>query len=140
MINLRPPPCQGGLNYPDRICVYTIEPIYDNMEVMEEMGPCQGFLNRVLKIVILKRFIPKTFLSLPHIKKSKNMKNNVGTIDKAIRILIAVAIIALYFTHIISGIFGIVLLVVAGVLILTSIAGICPLYSVLKVNTIGKKK
>jgi hypothetical protein len=68
------------------------------------------------------------------------MKNNVGTIDKTIRILIAVAIITLYFTQILTGILGIVLLVVAGVLILTSIAGICPLYSVLKVTTLGKKK
>jgi hypothetical protein len=68
------------------------------------------------------------------------MKNNVGTIDKTVRILIAVAIIVLYFTHILTGILGIVLLVVAGVLILTSIAGICPLYSVLKVTTLGKKK
>jgi hypothetical protein len=68
------------------------------------------------------------------------MKNNVGTIDKTVRILIAVAIIVLYFTQILTGILGIVLLVVAGVLILTSIAGICPLYSALKVTTLGKKK
>lgn len=56
------------------------------------------------------------------------MKKNIGTIDKVVRILIAVAVAVLYFTHIISGTLGIVLLILAGVLVLTSLVGICPLY------------
>jgi hypothetical protein len=56
------------------------------------------------------------------------MKKNIGTIDKVVRILIAVAVAVLYFTHIISGTLGIVLLILAGVLVLTSLVGICPIY------------
>jgi hypothetical protein len=67
------------------------------------------------------------------------MKKNMGTIDKAIRIIIAVIIVCLYFTNVISGTLGIVLLVFAGVFVLTSMIGFCPLYLPIGLNT-GKKK
>jgi hypothetical protein len=56
------------------------------------------------------------------------MKQNVGTIDKVIRILIAAVVVILFFTHVITGTLGIVLLVLSGVLVLTSIVGFCPIY------------
>jgi hypothetical protein len=67
------------------------------------------------------------------------MKKNMGLIDKVIRILIAVVVIALYFANVISGTIAIILLVVAGVFILTSLLGFCPLYMPLGLNT-GKKE
>jgi hypothetical protein len=67
------------------------------------------------------------------------MKKNMGLIDKVIRILIAVVVIALYFTNVISGVLGIILLIFAGVFILTSVLGICPLYIPFGLNT-GKKE
>ncbi|MFZ4520208.1 MAG: YgaP family membrane protein [Bacteroidales bacterium] len=66
------------------------------------------------------------------------MKSNMGLIDKVIRILIAIVVIALYFTNVISGTLAIILLILAGVFILTSLIGFCPLYLPLKINT-GKK-
>jgi len=63
----------------------------------------------------------------------------MGTIDKTIRIIIAVIIVGLYFTNVISGTLGIVLLVFAGVFVLTSLIGFCPLYVPFGLNT-GKKK
>ena len=63
------------------------------------------------------------------------MKKNLGTIDKVIRILVAVVFAVLYFTHVVSGTLGIVLLVLAGVFILTSLLSICPLYMILGLNT-----
>ena len=51
------------------------------------------------------------------------------------RLVIAVVIVILYFTEIIYGIFGIVMLVVAGILLLTSLVNFCPLYSLLGMNT-----
>lgn len=66
------------------------------------------------------------------------MKKNIGTIDKAIRILIAVVVVALYFANVISGTLGVVLLIVAGAFILTSAIGVCPLYMPLGLST--KKK
>jgi hypothetical protein len=67
------------------------------------------------------------------------MKKNMGTIDKAIRILIALIVIVLYFTHTISGILAIVLLILSAIFIITSLVGSCPLYFPFGINT-GKKK
>lgn len=68
------------------------------------------------------------------------MKANVGTIDKAVRILVAMVIIGLYSGHVITGTLSIVLLVLAAVFILTSIVGVCPLYQPFGINTCKKKK
>jgi hypothetical protein len=67
------------------------------------------------------------------------MKKNMGTIDIVIRILIAVLIAVLFFTKIITGTLGIILLVLAGIFILTSLLGFCPLYLPFGINTKGKK-
>jgi len=56
------------------------------------------------------------------------MKTNIGTADKAIRILIAVVIGILYFTNVISGTLAIVLGILAIVFIVTSFISFCPLY------------
>jgi len=67
------------------------------------------------------------------------MKKNMGIIDKVIRILIALVIIVLYFTNIISGVLAIVLLIFAGIFILTSLIGFCPLYLPFRLNTLKKE-
>jgi hypothetical protein len=56
------------------------------------------------------------------------MKKNIGTVDKVIRILIAVVLVVLFFTHVITGAIGIILLVLSGVLVLTTIISFCPIY------------
>lgn len=56
------------------------------------------------------------------------MKPNMGTLDKIVRIIAAIVIAILYFTGQISGTLAIVLLVVAGIFILTSFISFCPLY------------
>jgi hypothetical protein len=66
------------------------------------------------------------------------MKKNMSTIDRIIRILIAIIFIILYFTNIISGSFGIILLIFSGAFILTSILGFCPVYFALGLSTIKK--
>jgi hypothetical protein len=68
------------------------------------------------------------------------MKKNMGTADKAIRILIAVVIAALYFTKVISGTLAIILTILAAVLVLTSFIGFCPLYLPFGISTFKKKK
>ena len=66
------------------------------------------------------------------------MKKNMGTIDKVIRILVAVVVAVLYFTHVISGTLGIILLILAGIFVLTSLISFCPLYIPFGLST--KKK
>jgi hypothetical protein len=63
------------------------------------------------------------------------MKKNMGTMDRIIRILVAVVIAILYFTNVITGTLGIVLLVLAAVFVLTSLVGFCPLYLPLGIKT-----
>ncbi len=63
------------------------------------------------------------------------MKKNMGTIDNAIRILVAVVVVILFFTGVISGILSIILLVLAAVFVLTSLIGFCPLYKPLGLTT-----
>lgn len=63
------------------------------------------------------------------------MKKNMGTADKTIRILIAVAVVILYFTNTISGALSIILMIFAFIFVLTSLVSICPLYSILGIST-----
>ena len=56
------------------------------------------------------------------------MKTNMGTADRLIRVLVVVAIAALYFARKIGGTLAIVLGVVAVVFLLTSLVGVCPAY------------
>ena len=63
------------------------------------------------------------------------MKKNMGSADRIVRIIIAIAIAVLFFTNIISGTLGIVLLILAGVFVLTSFIGFCPLYTLVKIRT-----
>jgi len=68
------------------------------------------------------------------------MLKNMGTIDKAIRILVAVVIGILYFTNQISGIAAIILGIFAVIFLLTSFVSFCPLYAPFKFSTIKKPK
>ena len=67
------------------------------------------------------------------------MKKNMGTNDKAIRILVAVVLAVLFFTKVITGTLGIVLLAVAIIFVLTSLISFCPLYLPLGISTKSKK-
>lgn len=67
------------------------------------------------------------------------MKTNMGTIDKAIRLIAAGLIIGLYFAGNISGIIGLVLLVFALIFMLTSLLSFCPLYMLFGISTKKKK-
>jgi len=68
------------------------------------------------------------------------MKKNMGTLDRIARVLIAVIVFALYFAQVITGALGIVLLVLAGVFVLTSMISFCPLYLLVGLSTCGTEK
>lgn len=68
------------------------------------------------------------------------MQKNMGTLDKAIRIILAIAFAVLYFTNVITGIFGIILLVLGGIFILTSFVSFCPLYAPFGIKTCKTKE
>jgi hypothetical protein len=63
------------------------------------------------------------------------MKKNMGSADRVIRLILAAGMVGLYFGGIVSGTIGIVLLVLAGVFVLTSFVSFCPLYTIFGLST-----
>lgn len=63
------------------------------------------------------------------LKKNKNtMKKNMGTVDRIVRLLISAVLVWLYYTGVIEGTLGIVLIALSAVFVLTSLVSFCPLY------------
>lgn len=67
------------------------------------------------------------------------MGKNMGTVDKAIRIVLAIIVVVLYLSNLISGTLAIVLLIFAGIFILTSFLSFCPLYLPFGISTRPKR-
>lgn len=67
------------------------------------------------------------------------MKKNMGSMDKMVRIAVAFVIAVLYFTHQISGVAAIILLILAGIFMLTSFVSFCPLYLPFGISTRKKQ-
>jgi hypothetical protein len=68
------------------------------------------------------------------------MKKNIGNVDRVIRILLALLFAGLYYQGIISGIGGIILLVLGFVFVATSFIGTCPIYLALGLSTRTKQE
>jgi len=68
-------------------------------------------------------------------QKPTRMKPNMGSTDRILRIIIAAVIAILYFTGTIEGTLGLVLLILAGVFVLTSLISFCPLYAPFGIRT-----
>jgi ABC-type uncharacterized transport system permease subunit len=68
------------------------------------------------------------------------MKPNIGRIDCALRLIVAGTIAVLYLAKVINGTLAVILGIVAAILILTSLAGICPLYMPFGISTRKKNK
>jgi hypothetical protein len=66
------------------------------------------------------------------------MKKNMGITDRNIRILLAVSIGVFYFLNVISGTLALILLLLVGILLITSFFRVCPLYFPFGIST--KKK
>lgn len=63
------------------------------------------------------------------------MKKNMSNLDRGIRVTLAIIFAALYFTGTLTGTLGIVLLILGGIFLLTTLISSCPIYSVLGIST-----
>ena len=63
------------------------------------------------------------------------MKKNMGSADRIIRLILAVLFTALYFMDIVSGTLGLILMIAAGIFLLTSLIRFCPLYAPFGLST-----
>lgn len=68
-----------------------------------------------------------------------SFKQNVGTVDRAVRLGLAILVAILYFTGVISGTAALILGILAVVFALTSFIGFCPLYLPFGLSTCAKK-
>lgn len=67
------------------------------------------------------------------------MKRNMSNLDRIIRVILAAVFAYLYFGGIVSGTFGIVLVVLSAVFLLTAIIAFCPLYLPFKLSSFKSK-
>jgi hypothetical protein len=79
-----------------------------------------------------------------YLKKLFNQKiiivmKNMGSIDRIVRVVVALIIGVLFITEIISGTLAIVLLLLAGIFLLTSVVSTCPLYLPFGIKTLKTK-
>jgi len=63
------------------------------------------------------------------------MKQNESGLDRLIRVVLGIVLLALSFGNVVTGGFGVVLIVLGAISLLTGVVGFCPLYSLLKINT-----
>lgn len=63
------------------------------------------------------------------------MKTNMGTLDRIARVIVAIIIVALYYTGQINGTATVILLSLAGIFVLTSFISFCPLYLPFGIST-----
>lgn len=66
------------------------------------------------------------------------MKKNMGSTDRIIRLVLAAVMAGLFLGHLVTGTFGIILLALAAIFVLTSLINFCPLYVPLGINTCKK--
>jgi hypothetical protein len=63
------------------------------------------------------------------------MKLNESGLDRIIRVVVGIVLLALYFTGSVAGGLGILFVVLGAVLLITGAIGFCPLYALLKIRT-----
>lgn len=67
------------------------------------------------------------------------MKRNMSDLDRIVRFIVAALFAYLYFSGMVTGTVGVVLLAVGVIFLLTSLVGFCPLYALLKLSTFKEK-
>jgi len=67
--------------------------------------------------------------------KTMEMKTNMGLLDRALRTLLAIAILPAYILGIFNASAELALISIAGILLWTGIFGFCPLYMALDIRT-----
>lgn len=63
------------------------------------------------------------------------MVKNMGTVDRVIRVALAIVVAVLYLTGAISGVAAVILGILAVIFLATSLVSFCPLYAPFKLST-----
>ena len=65
-------------------------------------------------------------------------EKNVGTIDRVIRIIVGIALLAAFALNMVTAPLSYLVLLIGIIALVTGAIGTCPAYSVMGINTIGK--
>lgn len=68
------------------------------------------------------------------------MKQNIGSLDKIVRVSFSLIVAFLYLTNQITETTALVLGLLAGILLLTTFFGFCPIYGVCRISTRENKE
>jgi hypothetical protein len=66
-------------------------------------------------------------------------EKNVGMIDRVIRIILGIILLYLFVVNMVAAPWSYLVALIGLILLVTGIVGTCPLYSMLGMNTLGKK-
>jgi len=66
-------------------------------------------------------------------------EKNVGMIDRVIRIIFGIILMYLFVGNMVAAPWSYLVALIGLILLVTGIVGTCPLYSILGMNTLGKK-
>ncbi len=67
------------------------------------------------------------------------MKKNMGSLDKTIRIILAIGIALLVYFEVVTGTIAYILIALAAIFVLTSFLSFCPLYAPFGLSTCKRK-
>lgn len=87
------------------------------------------FVTQVTKISVKKNLI----------SRKKNMKQNMGKTDRVIRLILAIVMTGLFLGKVVTDSFGLILVILSAIFLLTSFIKFCPLYLPFGINTNRKK-
>lgn len=63
------------------------------------------------------------------------MKTNESNLDRIIRVVAGIVLLALYFMGVVTGGLGVVFIILGAIALITGVVGFCPLYGLLKIST-----
>ena len=66
------------------------------------------------------------------------MKTNMGSSDRIIRAIIAIAVVVLCLTKVVTGVAATILVIMAVIFLITGFIGFCPAYRLFGINTCRK--
>jgi Inner membrane protein YgaP-like, transmembrane domain len=66
-------------------------------------------------------------------------EKNVGMIDRVIRIILGIILLYLFAVNMVAAPWSYLVILIGLILLITGIIGTCPLYSMIGMNTLGKK-
>ncbi|MCU0376953.1 MAG: DUF2892 domain-containing protein [Bacteroidales bacterium] len=67
------------------------------------------------------------------------MKKNIGNVDMIVRLALAIIAIACYFVFNLTDLLGLIVILVTALLVVTAFTRVCPLYYVLRTDTLKKE-